>query len=77
MREQIQSDLRDGKVLSSCFVPLSEVENCLPMKIGGYSDFYTSLEHCQNVREIFAKSERKLCVDEHTVLRGHEHFSYT
>ena len=49
VREQIQDDLRDGKVPSSCFVSLEDVENTLPMQIGGYSDFYTSLEHCQNV----------------------------
>lgn len=50
LREQIQSDLRNGKVPESCLVPLQDVENMLPMHIGGYSDFYTSLEHCQNVR---------------------------
>ncbi len=48
VRDQIQSDLKEGKITSSCFVPLKEVENHLPMKIEGYSDFYTSLEHCQN-----------------------------
>ncbi|KAK3719530.1 hypothetical protein LTR37_004388 [Vermiconidia calcicola] len=48
VREQIQSDLQSGSVPSSCFEALKDVENHLPMKIGGYSDFYTSLEHCQN-----------------------------
>lgn len=52
VREQIQEDLQDGKVPSNCFVPLKEVENVLPMQIGGYSDFYTSLEHCQNVLQL-------------------------
>ena len=49
VREQIQSDLKDGKVTSSSLILLKDVENLLPMEIGGYSDFYTSLEHCQNV----------------------------
>lgn len=48
VREQIQSDIKDGKVADDCFVPLKDVQNHLPMKINGYSDFYTSLEHCQN-----------------------------
>lgn len=49
MREQIQEDLQNGKVPEGSFVLLSEVTNHLPMKSTGFSDFYTSLEHCQNV----------------------------
>ncbi|KAF2716445.1 fumarylacetoacetate hydrolase [Polychaeton citri CBS 116435] len=48
VRAQLQSDLQEGKVPSACLLPLSEVKSHLPMRIGGYSDFYTSLEHCQN-----------------------------
>lgn len=48
VRERIQSDLKAGSVPEECFVALKDVENHLPMKVGGYSDFYTSLEHCQN-----------------------------
>ena len=45
VRSKIQDDLKNGRVASSCLVPLTEVKNHLPMRIGGYSDFYTSLEH--------------------------------
>lgn len=50
VREKIQEDLRNGDVPGSCLVPLKDVKNHLPMHIGGYTDYYTSLEHCQNVR---------------------------
>ena len=49
VRAQLQSDLKDGKVPASCLVELKDVKNHLPMKMTGFSDFYTSLEHCQNV----------------------------
>ncbi|KAF1988010.1 fumarylacetoacetate hydrolase [Aulographum hederae CBS 113979] len=48
LRSKIQDDLRQGMVPIKCLVPLSDVKMHLPMKTGGYSDFYTSLEHCQN-----------------------------
>jgi fumarylacetoacetase len=48
VRAQIQADLKDGKVPASVLVPLKDVTSHLPMKMTGFSDFYTSLEHCQN-----------------------------
>ncbi|KAK0366618.1 hypothetical protein LTR94_002664 [Friedmanniomyces endolithicus] len=48
VREKIQDDLENGKVPASCLVELKDVTNHLPMKMTGFSDFYTSLEHCQN-----------------------------
>ncbi|KAI7579371.1 hypothetical protein KC316_g9474 [Hortaea werneckii] len=48
VRQQLQDELRAGKVPAECLVSLSEVKNHVPMKMGGFSDFYTSLEHCQN-----------------------------
>jgi len=45
VRSKIQDDLKSGRVPSQCLIRLSEVQNHLPMRIGGYSDFYTSLEH--------------------------------
>ncbi|KAK4555026.1 hypothetical protein LTR86_007792 [Recurvomyces mirabilis] len=48
VREQVQDDLKAGKIPSSCLVELKDVTNHLPMKSTGFSDFYTSLEHCQN-----------------------------
>ncbi|EMC94395.1 hypothetical protein BAUCODRAFT_546940 [Baudoinia panamericana UAMH 10762] len=48
VRERIQKDLKDDKVPASCLVELKNVTSHLPMKMGGFSDFYTSLEHCLN-----------------------------
>ncbi|RMY60560.1 hypothetical protein D0865_01468 [Hortaea werneckii] len=48
VRQQLQDELKAGKVPAECLVSLSEVKNHVPMKMGGFSDFYTSLEHCQN-----------------------------
>lgn len=42
-RARIQEDLKGNKVSSQCLVKLSEVENHLPMRIGGFTDYYTSL----------------------------------
>jgi fumarylacetoacetase len=49
VRQQIQQDLQDGKVPPGCLVELQDVKHHLPMRMSGFSDFYTSLEHCQNV----------------------------
>ena len=49
-REKLQQDIKANAVPKDCFIPLKDVEMQLPMKIGGYSDFYCSLEHCKNVR---------------------------
>ena len=48
VREQLQRDLENGTVLTDCLLKLDEVKQHLPMHIQGFSDFYTSLEHCQN-----------------------------
>ena len=34
---------------SEAFLPLDRVKMHMPMQIGGYSDFFCSLEHCKNV----------------------------
>lgn len=52
VRMQIQKDLQDGAVPEACLLRLDEVQQHLPMRMGGFSDFYTSLEHCQNVSRI-------------------------
>ena len=49
VRAQLTSDLQNGKVPASCLLELKDVKNHLPMRTRGFSDFYTSLEHCQNV----------------------------
>lgn len=50
MREKIREDLEGGDMPESCLLKLDEVKQHLPMKMQGFSDFYTSLEHCRNVR---------------------------
>jgi fumarylacetoacetase len=48
VREQLQRDLENGNVPEGCLLKLDEVKQHLPMQMQGFSDFYTSLEHCQN-----------------------------
>ncbi|EME48928.1 hypothetical protein DOTSEDRAFT_19422 [Dothistroma septosporum NZE10] len=48
VREQLQTELKDGKVPSSCLLHLRDAKVHLPMQMGGFSDFYTSLDHCKN-----------------------------
>lgn len=48
VRDQIQKDLKDGTVPATCLSKLADVKQHLPMQMQGFSDFYTSLEHCQN-----------------------------
>jgi fumarylacetoacetase len=42
-------ELRDSALAEQALVPLSEVETVLPVKVGDYVDFYSSLEHASNV----------------------------
>lgn len=48
VRRQIQIDLKEGRVEDSCLVLLADTLPHLPMRMGGFSDFYTSLDHCKN-----------------------------
>jgi fumarylacetoacetase len=42
-------ELRDSELAGDALVPLSEVEMVLPVEVGDYVDFYSSLEHASNV----------------------------
>jgi fumarylacetoacetase len=42
-------ELRDSSVAEQALVPLAEVETVLPVEVGDYVDFYSSLEHASNV----------------------------
>lgn len=66
VRQQLQDELKAGKVPAECLVNLSEVKNHVPMKMGGFSDFYTSLEHCQNVS--LTKPLPLWCAQKHSTL---------
>lgn len=42
------SDLRD-----ECLLEIEKVEVCMPLKVGNYTDFYSSKEHATNVGSMF------------------------
>ena len=45
--------LADQDAAAAALVPLTEVETVLPIAIGDYVDFYSSIEHASNVGKIF------------------------
>jgi fumarylacetoacetase len=49
VRKQLQNDLRSGNIPESSIIELKDVKSHLPFKIGGFSDFTTSLDHVKNV----------------------------
>ncbi|KAF2712237.1 fumarylacetoacetate hydrolase [Pleomassaria siparia CBS 279.74] len=48
IRNHLIEAISEGSVPESCFVPMDQVRMHLPLRIGGYADFFCSLEHCQN-----------------------------
>lgn len=54
VRSKIREDVIGQRVEQRCLVPLKEVEMLLPMAIGGYSDYYCSIEHVRNARTILS-----------------------
>ncbi|KAH7304248.1 hypothetical protein B0I35DRAFT_454762 [Stachybotrys elegans] len=48
VRAALQLDIQDELIPPHCLVKLADVTMHLPFSIGGYSDFYCSLEHVQN-----------------------------
>jgi len=43
----------ENKDVRNALIPLSEVEMCMPVQIGDYTDFYSSREHATNVGTMF------------------------
>jgi fumarylacetoacetase len=43
----------DRELREECLLPLEAVEVCMPVKIGNYTDFYSSKEHATNVGSMF------------------------
>src|SRR5690554_1259501 len=41
------------EIHNQIFLPISTVKNLLPVKIGDYTDFYSSIEHATNVGTLF------------------------
>ena len=57
VRETIQSELTNDNSLikhnSNCIIPIDSVEMHLPVNIGDYTDFYSSIEHASNIGSMF------------------------
>ncbi|WQF90215.1 Putative fumarylacetoacetase [Colletotrichum destructivum] len=48
VRDVLIQSIRANDVPSQCLIPLANITMHLPFQIGGFSDFYCSLEHVQN-----------------------------
>ncbi|KAH7133861.1 hypothetical protein EDB81DRAFT_727357, partial [Dactylonectria macrodidyma] len=48
VRESLINDINNGQIPQDCLSRLDDVTMHLPFQVGGYSDFYCSLEHVQN-----------------------------
>lgn len=47
-------DLRDNTALrSEVFIPQNQIHMKIPVQVGGYTDFYSSLEHATNLGKMF------------------------
>ena len=57
VREILQSELTNDNSLikhnSNCIIPIDSVEMHLPVNIGDYTDFYSSIEHASNIGSMF------------------------
>jgi fumarylacetoacetase len=53
LTELLGEDAPEREAAAAALVPLAEVEPRLPVAIGDYVDFYSSLEHASNVGRIF------------------------
>jgi fumarylacetoacetase len=53
VRDGLIANIRDGKIPEDSLVKLDAVTMHLPFEIGGFSDFYCSMEHVQNVKQAF------------------------
>jgi len=64
VRERLQSHLCDArspmKTSSRVFVDQSEATMHLPVRVGDYTDFYSSIEHATNVGKMFRDPENAL-----------------
>lgn len=59
--EQSNPTLRDNKIHSdSIVIPIQNLKVLLPVKIGDYTDFYSSIEHATNVGTMFRDPDNAL-----------------
>ena len=58
---QTNSELRDNeRVRKDALIPMSRVQMHMPVKVGDYTDFYSSEEHARNVGSMFRDPENAL-----------------
>jgi len=54
-------ELRDNKqAVKECLYSINDVELCMPVKVGDYTDFYSSKEHATNVGSMFRDPKNAL-----------------
>ena len=49
----LRNGAKEQAALQACLVPQSEVEYTVPVQVGDYTDFYTSIHHATNVGKLF------------------------
>jgi len=59
-RQQVQSWLEDNADHPEAYLSADEVTMHLPVRIGDYTDFYSSIEHATNVGKMFRDPENAL-----------------
>ncbi|MFT2010563.1 fumarylacetoacetase [Pontibacter sp. 13R65] len=50
----------NSDLMHQCLIRMTEAEMLLPVKVGNYTDFYSSLEHATNVGQMFRDPEQPL-----------------
>lgn len=50
-------------MLVSCLILQNKVEMCLPMEIGDYTDFFSSMHHAKNCGHIFRGPETPIAAN--------------
>lgn len=50
----------DQEIKDKVLIPINEIQNLLPVKIGDYTDFYSSIEHATNVGTMFRDPDNAL-----------------
>jgi len=48
---------QDRQILKTCMVPMVDAEYSIPVRIGDYTDYYTSLDHATNIMRLFGGKE--------------------
>jgi fumarylacetoacetase len=54
------TELADAGIAEEALVPLAEAEECLPIGVGDYVDFYSSIEHASNVGRLLRPEDEPL-----------------